>query len=305
MANEYPIALRKMSEDGKYRLTVRYDECAEHPLCVCDFPLHMDDWNGDYSANPTRMSKVEEHFRDRAECMRYLVNNFGDVKKIIDRLIANGRKEKHDRYEEALIYDRGRREWLFVSWVPTYQSYTGESIGAHWAECESYDCKRECLDMYSLTCNMSEEMLSILVEHCLTDEVKVMSYFFDYHGSIGFCSDVCATSDGLAWIEKSEAVGDGKWLTDEQWRTEDCYSLTNGEREEIVAWADGNVFWFEVEKAVKWKTHRECLSEEREPECYEETEWKRIDSCSGFYGLDYAEQYAIEENNLPKMLEAA
>lgn len=305
MAIQYPMALRKVSEDKKYRLTVWYEEGAEHPLQMCDFPLHMDDWSRDRTANPTWGSKDREHYGSRQECMRYLVNQFGDEQKIIDRLIQNGKETAHDRYDEALIYDRSRREWLLMSWVPAYRNYEGERIEAHWDEYESFDCKRENLDVYSLTYNMADEQLADLLNHCLTDKVKVMTYGMGYYGGMSFYSDVDGDCEGIAWIEHDEAVGEGKWLTEEQWQTQDCYGLTAGIREELDAWSDGEVYWFEVEKNVRWKVHRECLSEEREPEDYEQEEWEQVDTCGGFYGLDYAVQYAIECNKLPLMIEAA
>lgn len=307
MAN-YPMALRKVSADKKLRLTVWYEEGAEHPLDTCDFPLHLDDWGHGGSINPKRFVRDEsnrEHYDSRQECMRYLVNKFGDAKKVIDRMIANGKAAEHDRYDEALVYDKSRREWLLMSWVPTYRSYTGERIEAHWDEYENFDCKREELDLYSLTYNMSDEMLADLIEHCLTDKVKAMSYSIGYYGGVSFYSNVDGDCDGIAWLEHDEAVGDGKWLTEERWRAEDCYSLTDGVRKEIDAWAEGQVFWFEVEKSVRWKVHRECLSEERDDEDYEEEEWEQIDSCGGYYGLENAVRGAIECNNLPPMIEAA
>lgn len=298
------MALRKVSEDKKYRLTVWYEECAEHPLVWCDFPLHMDDWSRDCCANPTRPNRdksKEEHWESRAECMRYLLNSFGDGKKIVDRLVESGKATEHGRYDEGLVYDRQRKEWLLMSWCPAYRSYTGERIEAHWDEYESFCCKREELDVYSLTYNMSDEMLADLLGHCLTDEVKVMSYGFGYYGDISFYGNVCADSEGIAWLVKSEATK--CWLTEERWKQEDCYGLTSGIREEIKAWAEGQVFWWEVEKNVRWKVHRECLSEEREPEDYVEEEWEQVDSCGGYYGLDECVRCAIEEQKLPPMIE--
>lgn len=301
----YPVAFQKVSADGKYRLTVRYEEGADHPLCTCDFPLHMDDWCRDYSANPTRRSKSELHYDSARNCMMQLLVWYGDRKKIIDRLVANGKEGFHEQYDNALIYDKHRREWVLMSWVSKYRSYTGEIIEAHWSEEWSFCCKREEIEVFDVVDYMSEESLVDLLENCMTDECKVMSYNFGYHGSISFYSNVDADCAGLAWLVKSEAVGEGKWLTEEQWNTQDCYMLSSGEREEIEAWAEGNVFWFEVEKSVTWKTHRECLSEDREPQDYEEQVWEYVDSCGGFYGLNYAVQYAIECNDLPKMLAKA
>ncbi len=302
---EYPIALQKVSEDGKYRLTVRYEECAEHPLLMCDFPLHMDDWHRDYSANPTHWSKNKEHSDSIEACMIHLLAHYGDDKKIIGRLVANGKEQFHERYDNALIYDKHRREWVLSSWVPAYRSYTGETIDAHWSEEWSFCCKRDDIDAWEVLDQLSTETLSNLLENCMTEKCKVMSYDFGNYGHMSFYSNADGDCAGLAWLIKSECVGDGKWLTEEQWTTQDIYTLTQGEREEIEAWAEGNVFWFEVEKSVKWKTHRECLTENREPQDYEEQEWEHVDSCGGFYGLNYAVQYAIEYNSELKMLKEA
>lgn len=302
---EYPVALQKVSADGKYRLTVRYDECAEHPLNTCDFPLHMDDWCRDYTANPTRWSKDRDHSDSLESCMRHLLAHYGDDKEIIARLVRNGKEEFHERYDDALVYDKSRREWLLVSWTPAYLSYTGERIEAHWSEEWSFSCKRKDIEVWDVLDSLSAETLCALVNTCLGDWCKVMSYNFGYHGSISFYSNVDSGCEGLAWLVKDEAVGVGKWLTEEQWKNQDIYTLTNGEREEIEAWAEGNVFWFEVEKSVKWKVHRECLSEERQAQDFESEEWEQVDSCCGFYGLDHAVRYAIENNSLPMLLEKA
>lgn len=310
MAIQYPIALQKVSADGKYRLTVNYDDCAIHPLRTCDFPLHMDDWSRTYSARPYRHANdrsKDEHYESSERCMRMLLAYYGDAKQITERLIANGKESMHDRYDCALIYDKSRKTWLLSTWEPAYRSYTGERIEAHWSEMVELTCKREHIDLINqdLLSELTDECLADLIEHCLTDGVKVMSYGFGYQGSMSFYSNVCADSEGIAWLVKSEVVGDGKWLTEEQWRTKDCRELSRGETDEIEAWARGEVYWFEVEKNVKWKVHRECLSEERPDQDYEQEEWEQIDSCGGFYGLDYAVQYAIECNNLPPMIEAA
>ncbi len=302
---QYPVALQKVSADGKYRLTVRYEEWAEHPLLTCDFPLHMDDWCRNYSANPTCWTNDKEHTDSLESCMRSLLARYGDEKKIIDLLVRNGKERFHEQYDNALIYDRHRREWVLASWVPAYRSHTGEKVEAHWSEEWSLCCKRGHIELWDVLDCLSDETLADLINSCMTDECKVMSYGFGYNGGISFYSNVDSDCEGVAWLVKSECVGDGKWLTEDQWMAQDCYMLTSGEREEIEAWADGNVFWFEVEKSVRWKTHRECLTEDREPQDYEEREWECVNSCGGFYGLNYALEYAIESNDLPKMLAEA
>lgn len=306
--SEYPIALQKMSADKKYRLTVHYDECVIHPLRTCDFPLHMDDWDRGYSARPyahSRKRDNDDHYGSREECMRYLLRYYGDEKKIIDLLVANGKKQQHERYECALIYDRSGKEWAVSKWQPAWKGYDGMVHEAHWEEEYHLALKREYIRLDDVIDNLEEDFMAECINRYLTDGVKVMSYSFGYHGDIDFFSEVDAKSDGIAWIEKSEAVGEGKWLSEDQWATQDCYALTKGEREEICAWARGDCFCFEVEKNVRWKVHRECLSEERPTEDYETDEWEQVDTCSGFYGIDHCVSCAIEENSLPPMIEAA
>ena len=293
---DYPIALRKVSEDGRYRLTVRYDECAMHPLNNCDFPLHMDDWSRDYSANPTRRSKDCDHYESREGAMRDLLCSYGDREKIISELVRMG-KSTNGNENYGLTYDRSGRRWVLQEWFRPYQE------DWRWIDLEYFDGRRDDIDLYSLLYHLNEYVLADLLNTCLTDELKVMSYSFGYQGSIVFDNCVCADSEGLAWLVKSEATR--CWLSEKQWREQSIYDLTEGERTEIKAWAKGEVFYFEVEKAVKWRTHRECLSEEREPQDFEETEWEYVDSCGGFYSLGSCECYAIENWRLPKMLEAA
>jgi len=311
MAIQYPMALQKVSEDKKYRLTVWYEEGAMHPLMDhLDFPLHMDDWSHDYSARPfahsPRHKNKDDHCESRESRMRYLLSHYGDRQKIVALLKKNGRAKTHGRYDCALIWNVGRKEWLLCQWEPSWKGYDGTIHQAHWEEVEYYTCRPEIIDVIDLAYDVPDDCLADLIEHCLTDEVKVMSYGFSYDGDISFYSQVYDDSEGIAWIVRSETVGGGKWLTEEQWATEDCYSLTAGEREEICAWASGEVYWFEVEKNVRWKVHRECLSEERPAEDYEQEEWEQVDSCGGFYGdVKYAVECAIEMHNLPKMIEVS
>lgn len=307
MSNDYTIALQKVSADKKLRLTVRYDECAEHPLRSCDFPLHMDDWDRSYSARPYARSKdKDDHFSSREQCMYHLLGYYGDGKKIIDLLIANGKKQEHDDQEQALRYDRSSREWVVCTWQSAWRSsYDGTIHEAHWEEGDSLAIKRDDITLEHVLYYLDEDFMAECINRYLTDDVKVMSYCFGYEGDMTFFSEVDAKSDGIAWIEKSEAVGEGKWLSEDQWATQDCYALTKGERQEICAWARGDCFCFEVEKNVRWKVHRECLSEQRPDEDYEAEEWEQVDSCCGFYDIDYCVQYAIEENSLPPMIKAA
>lgn len=307
MASEM-IALQKVSEDKKWRLTVHVDEYAEHPLNMCDFPLHMDDWSRYYSANPTMWHRDEskrEHYHDMEACMRQLLVWYGDEEKIMTALVKKASDKQRSRYDCALIWNVGRKEWLLCHWETAWIGYDNERIEAHWCEEYAWCCKREEIDLCYVLDYIEGNQLAELMNTCMTDKCKVMSYDFDYYGKLSFYADVDEDCQGIAWLVKDEAVGEGKYLTEEQWKTQDCYMLSRGEREELVAYSEGNVFWYEVEKNVRWKVHRECLSEERPDEDYEQEEWEEVDCIGGFYGIDSVVEYAIERNNLPPMIEAA
>jgi len=302
MAN-YPIATQRVSKDGKLRLTVYYEECTEHPLNTCDFPLHLDDWRRHQTINPTLHYKNgREHYDAMEDCMRHLLSLYGDKRKIQERLVRNGRKASPCECESALIWNVGRKEWLMCHYLHKRTDYRGKTHEAEWVEDYAWGMKREEIDLCYLLEDVSADTLADMINDCMTDECKVMSYTLSDNG-VCFSREVGAWEHGLGWLVKSEAVGEGKWLTEEQWQGKDCYDLSEGERQEITAYCEGDVFWFRLEKAVTWKTHRECLSEEREPEDFVATEWEEIESVGGFYGLNYAIEGAKAYHELPEMVE--
>lgn len=287
---------RLQTKDGLYRLSIYREEYADSPRDMWDYPLHCEDWHRDY----TIMNKSERDGSERScsNLLRYLFRNYGIDKKIVAILKENGKSTSHCNYDNALIYDRSRKEWVLYSWQPNWRDYQGIIHEAHWEEETSFCCKAEYITAYDLHDILSDETIETLVCSCLSDEIKVMGYDFHYYGEISFSKDFSSKSDGIAWLEKSEAVGEGKWLTEEQWKTQDCYDLSKGEIEEIEAWAEGRVYYFVVEKAVMFKHHKECVSEDRKPEDYEELEWEQVDSCGGFYGdIKYAIEYACDDND--------
>ena len=98
--------IQKITKDGKYRITVRIDECAENPLDCYDFQLHVSDWDRDYSLRERKCNENES----ARQLLERLVRNYGDYDKIIETLIRNGKSVFHDAYDTALIYDRKKQE---------------------------------------------------------------------------------------------------------------------------------------------------------------------------------------------------
>lgn len=282
--------IQKTTRDGKFRVTVDFEEYAENPLGLCDFLLHVNDWDRNYSL---RGRKCNEHESAR-QLLEYLLRNYGDYDKIIERLVNNGKPESHNEYDTALIYNRIDRQWNLKYW--TLANHEG-----YWSTLCDYDCKKEDLDLYDILYEATDECISDLAWNCMTDKVKIAGYSFGYYDGVGFHDNFSSESAGIAYFIKDECVGDGKWFTEEQWDSQTCIQLAKQEIEEIEAWSGGRVYCFTVEKSSQYRIHKACLSEQKPMECYTITEWDEIDSCCGFYGSpNYAFEYALENNDLKK-----
>ena len=298
MAND--LVKRFIKKDGSQRISFYRDEYAENPRYMTDEPLNCEDWSRDYSI----MNKQERENKsgNAANLIRYLLERYGDNKKIIKLLKDNYKSEKHERYENGLSYDRSRKEWIVWSWQPTWKDYQGNVYEAHWTE-EWAFCKNIYdVDIYNLAGVLSDEQIDTLCDSKYwTDGVKIMSYGFGYNGDISFYHEFSTDSEGICWLEKDEFLKysgckeeywNGKSLDEIEWLLD-----------ELKAFGDGDVYGFVVEDAVKYKTTRKCLSGNAEDEEYEETEWeeKGLNSCWGFYGeLDKVEDDMFENAGLNK-----
>lgn len=287
---------RFQTPDGAYRVTIYRDEYAESPRDMTDLPLNCEDWDRNYSI----MNRKEREQRSTSayNLLVYLLRNFGDNNKVIGFLKDNAKKQSPAVYDNCIRYDRSRHSWVIYEYDPGSRYSSIQT--PHWEEMFEWDGKLDSLTLYEYADELSEDTIDFLIEKgFLTDKVKVMGYDFGCYGSVSFHETPSSKSDGIAWMEMSEAVGG--WYNEEIWLKESCFDLTEGYREEISAWADGECYIFEVEKAIKYRVRKECLSEERDTQDYESVEWENVDTCGGFYGdIDYAVQYACESNDLKK-----
>ena len=72
-------------------------------------------------------------------------------------------------------------------------------------------------------------------------------------------------------------------------------------RNELEAWAEGEVYGFVVEDAVRIQGIKTYYNGEREDEPYIDTQWEESDSCWGFYGeLDKSLDWMFESAGLNK-----
>lgn len=282
---------RFKTKDGRIRISIYRDDYASNPRDMTDEPLHCEDWSRDYSI----MNKQEVHRSDGADnLLRYLLRRFGDDKKAIAMLKENGKADEHKEYDNALIYDKSRKEWILCSWVGEWTDWKGIVNKAHWGEEYAWCCKIDQLEIADFADYLNVETIDYLVEHCMTDEVKMMRYGFGYNGNISFYHDVTCDSEGIAWLEKDEFLKysgckedywNGKSLDDIEWLID-----------ELRAWGDNDVYGFITEECIKSKIHKEYTNVDREDEDYEEEEWENTDRCGGFYGsLDKSTEWIVEQ----------
>jgi hypothetical protein len=171
---------------------------------------------------------------------------------------------------------------------------------AHWSEEWAFCTNIYDVDIYNIADILSDEQINALCDDKYwTDGIKIMSYSFGYYGDISFDREFSTDTEGIAWLEKDEALKD--WIKEEYWDKEDCYDLCDGMRNELEAWGDNDVYGFVVEDCIKSKVHKEFTNVDREDEDYEKEEWENSDSCWGFYGeLDKVEGYMFENAGLNK-----
>ena len=276
MAKEY--VKRFVTKDENTRINIYREECAENPRYMWDFPLHCEDWSRGYSImNKQERETKSENARDLIE---YLLKNFGDGNKIISLLVENGKHltDGKSTCNNALVYDRSAKRWVLKEYTKWYGDKDFE-----WKDAAYFDCKRDNIDVYEVLECVIESTIDFFVEqNCLTDKVKVMSYSFGYYGEISFYREFSTDSEGIAWLEKDEALKD--WIKEEYWDKEDCYDLCDGMRNELEAWSNNEVYGFVVEDAVRIQGIKTYYNGEREDEPYIDTQWEESDSCWGFYG---------------------
>ena len=294
MANE--LVKRMVKKDGSQRISFYREDYAENPRDRTDEPLHCEDWSRDYSI----MNKQDVHRSDGADnLLRYLLRRFGDNKKAIAILTENGKADEHKEYDNALIYDKSRKEWILYSWIGEWTDRKGIVNKAHWGEEHAWCCKIDQLDIADFADYLNVETIDYLVEHCMTDKVKMMSYRFGYYGEISFSEEFSTDSEGICWLEKDEFLkysGHGEEYWNNKSLDEIEYLL-----DELKAWCSNDVYGFVVDDAVRIQGIKTYYNGECEDEPYIDTQWEESDSCLDYYGeLDKLEGWIFEEYGLNK-----
>lgn len=291
---ERDLVKRFVKKDGSQRISFYRDEYADNPRNMTDEPLHCEDWSRDY----TIMNKQERKSNSSSarSLLEYMINNYGDYKKIIDFLVENGRHMTDGKSvcNNALVYDKSLHGWA----LREYTKWYGEKE-YNWKDASFFDGKKYDIDLYTLLDVVLDGTIDYIAENCMTDKVKMMSYGFGYYGGISFYHEFSTDSKGICWLEKDEFLK-YSGCKEEYWNSK---SLDEIEwlLDELKAWGDNDVYGFVVEDCIKSKVHKEYTNVDKEDEDYEEEEWEESNSCWGYYGeLDEVEGWIFEEYGLNK-----
>ena len=293
---ERDLVKRFIKKDGSQRISFYQDVYADNPRYNTDEPLHCEDWSRDYSI----MNKQERESKssNARNLLEYMINNYGDYKKIIDTLVDNGNNigSKKVSCGTALVYDRSRKAWVLLGDV---NCYFGSEREDGWYEYNVLDGKKYDLDICAITEDATDDAIEYLATNCMTDKIKIMSYGFGYNGDISFYHEFSTDSEGICWLEKDEFLK-YSGCKEEDWKEK---SLDEIEflLDELKAWGDNEVYGFVVEDCIKSKVHKEYTNVDKEDEDYEEEEWEESDSCWGFYGeFDKSLDWMFESAGLNK-----
>ena len=296
MAND--LVKRFIKKDGSQRISFYREEYAENPRDMTDEPLHCEDWSRDYSI----MNKHERETKSEnaRSWIRYMLERYGNTKEIFKVLFENAKSDKHNEGDNALMYDKSRREWILNYWNERWTDSYGEIHGNCWSEEASFCCKIKDLTAWDIASYLSDEQIEVFADHkYFTDGIKIMSYSFGYYGGISFCHAFSTDSEGICWLEKDEFLN-YSGCKEEYWNSKTLDEI-EWLLDELKAWGDGDVYGFVVEDAVKIQGIKTYYNGEREDEPYVETQWEESDSCWGFYGeLDKRENDIFENAGLNK-----
>lgn len=298
MAND--LVKRMVKKDGSERISFYRMDYADNPRDMTDEPLHCEDWSRDYHSIMSRKEKECKSSSAR-ELLEYLLLNHGDWKKIIDVLVRNGKHMTDGKSvsNDALVYNKSEHRWDLMSNMLHYNYETKKNEMGWCLNSHYYETKYN-IDLDGLLADVCDETIDYLVEEFLTDKVKIASYYFGYYGGVTFADDFDCKSEGIAWLEKDTFLK-YSGCSEDYWNGNTLREIEGWLFNEIEAWSEGEVYGFQVEKAVKKIVNVRYPNGEYDDSETEETEWEEKDSCWCFYGeFDKALDWMIEQAGFEK-----
>lgn len=126
------------------------------------------------------------------------------------------------------------------------------------------------------------------------DDDVLARYLRIFHGAYSVLWD---SSSNYAYLAFDTAAWRESAGLDDEWLDRpgnDRQRLAEGSLNEVMAWANGEVYGWIVERKVKTVTVRTDYVTGDELGSAEGVEWEEVDACWGFYGEEYARQAATE-----------
>lgn len=270
------------SANGKYRITISYDECAESPCTNWDmgacFLFEFGDsstlhdkchWREIY--NP----KWDDNRHSLEDAIMVLVGKHVDNKYIIKAL-----KEGTEHY--MLRYDRAERKWELL-----YKGgYYGHTDWEHDYYIDGTIAEITEDAIYFLDKFEKDELVGLLQDHGTDIVAKEFSLRGcckgDYVEGVAFCTK--------EWYAKYDNTDTTDW-------EKKAIEIIDAELDSVNRWMWGDVYGFVLEERKDFtKTYADGTTEE-------DFEWEEIDSCWGFFcdPDEIIDEYLPKEEELGKV----
>jgi hypothetical protein len=281
------VARTYVTKDGKYKLSVVEDWYAENPLDEWDLPLVVEDYHRQFSITRNHGKNNRNIHGSIEEACHCLIGMYGKKQDIL-KFLEDNHSANVGEEENCLHYDKEEGRWELMESYKNVKTRDIEWGNVMWLE-NGED------NFYIITEQLSKSTLLEIVEKYLDDKVKVMFYRFNGEGEVHF-SKLSQGAHGIAYLEKKEAVGNGKWFEESRWNSEDCKSLCCGLIEEIEAWSENECYYGIIEEKEEWDVHRVCTSNSNKRATDEhEVIWEEIDQSGTYYGnINIAVEYIID-----------
>ena len=282
--------------DNKHKVEIFRDMYAENPRYNTDEPLHCEDWSNKYSI----MLKSDKEYKseDARTFLLYMIEKYGDQKRILETLFENGKQLGKGALEIgcALVYDRQRRAWLLLGNETSYYASKHES-GLY--EYEYFDLKKDDLDVCEIVESLPDSYIDVLANHYISDAVKMCSYSFSYDGELSFDNEVSCESEGIAYLYKDEFLT-YSGCKEDYWNNKTLQEI-EFLLDELQAWSEGNVFGYVLSRRVRAIVSTSYPDGEHDDTTEEELQDEEEHSCWGYYGdLDKMEDFILEQCGIKK-----
>ena len=256
------LVKQEESKNGKYRVNIYYDECAESPCTNWDlgatylfeynhsYRLHNDcSWREVY--NP----KWDNNKHSLADAVCSIVRDYVSDKDVI-KFFKEGTGNYH------LVYNRKDRIWeLFYD----PREWGKEEHSVNW-----FDCKIDELDVSELLDCLDYEDLVVLLDKYGKDIYVKESTL------TGYCQGDSVDVFAFCTKEMIEKRIGRNEKADKTWQDQ-ADAIMEGEIDCINRWMWGDVYGYVIEERKNFtKTYEDG-------EVEEDFEWEEIDSCGGYF----------------------